>query len=321
MMYYLLDSSLNVIAEYSRSIGDYILPYTGTYYIRVCDIINNSINFRVNKNGTSTTSVITFIYIASSSYMYPWAFIFNNIDNAFYLSDGSSIAKILNNIETTIVNDLPSIGGIAFDTNNNLYCCDGGSTGKIYRVISGVLTQVADTGGKWCSGIIFYSDGNFYITVINQSSYLEIWQLTTTGTLTLKYTSEVICNTAYCLAYNGVVGDWIYFTLNSQIRRYKPSTNTVEVVVGTQTPPNYQNDVVGTIDATILNNDLYSLCVDSNGVIYVLTSWTNLISIDLVNNISKIINNDDDIAMIASSGTNLYVYNTRYRQIQKAIFI
>lgn len=161
---------------------------------------------------------------------------------------------------------------IDFDLDGNIWACDA-NNGYVYKVINGTLTQVANTGFSYCTGILRYTDNNFYVLGVNEEdNYPTIAQVTSSGQVDIIYTGTSTCGGVSGLE---LLDDWIYFSEQTRIMRFKPGSQP-ECVVG---------DLSGTaaIDGSFAEAkfaNIQDLAIDpDNRIIYVADSDANAIRV------------------------------------------
>lgn len=151
---------------------------------------------------------------------------------------------------------------IEFDFDETIWACDA-NNGYVYKVINGTLTQVANTGFYWCTKILRYLDNNFYVLGVNEDNYPTIAQVTSSGQVDIIYTGTSTCDGVSGLE---LLDDWIYFSEQSRIMRFKPGSSP-ECVTGDLPGPAAAD---GSLSEARFEN-IRDLAIDtSNKVIYAL---------------------------------------------------
>ncbi|MCI4437881.1 MAG: hypothetical protein JHC33_13825, partial [Ignisphaera sp.] len=210
-------------------------------------------------------------------------FRFRPSDGRLFMTLDTTITSIDSNglnpiVEATYPNNETWWADIDFAADGTPWLVDSWNSGKVYKIVNGVIEVVVDTGAYYFDNIVMHTDGNFYALGEDLDYKLAIYQITPAGVATKKYTGVVHGD------YGGLASapdGGIYFTENNALQKLMPNGSIITIITD-----KFNSAIAGGTLAEAGICTVTDIAVDNNGIIYLVNRNFNKLSIiDIPNNL------------------------------------
>jgi hypothetical protein len=210
-------------------------------------------------------------------------FRFRSSDGRLFMTLDTTVTSVDSNglnpiVEATYPNNETWWADIDFAADGTPWLVDSWNSGKVYKIVAGIIEVVVDTGAYYFDNIVMHTDGNFYALGEDLDYKLAIYQITPAGVATKKYTGVLHGD------YGGLASapdGGIYFTENNALQKLMPNGSIITIITD-----KFNSAIAGGTLAEACICTVTDITVDNNGIIYLVNRNFNKLSIiDIPNNL------------------------------------
>jgi hypothetical protein len=204
--------------------------------------------------------------------------LFMTLDKTITSIDSNGLNPI---VEATYPNNETWWSDIDFAADGTPWLVDNWSSGKVYKIVNGVIEVVVDTGSAYFNNIFMHTDGNFYTVGEEADGSLAIYQITPAGVATKKYAGAVHGN------YGGLASapdGGIYFMENNALQKLMPNGSIITIITD-----KFNNTITGGTLAEASLDSITDIAIDNNNIIYLVSSSNTLLTVNIPNNLVTIL--------------------------------